>query len=323
MQYRLILLPLLGISCFLALLALKPTIFAQEDHPIPSVEWLGNGEIAVDSEWILDPSSGKFKATMACPPRSTCAKAPSGNLRAALQDSITVKAGPMDSEVAALTDIPLWVTIPEDADEPDKYELINIETAMAWVGNETLFVNQRNRDTAEVKCRTLDANSGTWSDFEDHCIEPTGSSLASIDSGPNGLLAVYSSSEGTPFVQIYRRDPETGLADLELHAMNLYQGSLRVHFLKDAKQIALSSPCDLTTGGDTQPCGAATEKPASSLYSWSLSPSEPPQSLDRDIPTDAAIDPSDITTLAVPVPGGVCLRTSGQIDRCFDLPAKQ
>ena len=301
---------------------------------VPSLTWQGNGQIRVatrNDAWLFDPTSGEFDTTFQCPPGRICSFSWSGKHVAVHGDTILHDSplfgdgagftyGAVESPLSGRQSVPLWIVIPDDSFEPDKDELFT-DTTMTWLDDVTLLSDQRNFRIGESACRTFDTASRKWSKLPGYCLSTKGTNLAGFVPGPDGLLAVFSSSEGAGEIDIFRWSSETGLTALSFPDAPTYRSIATVHFLTASERVLVSSPCTLLHGEGEPSCAEDfMESEGWNLYSWRPSNPEIFTLIRNDLPRGAVIDPADETRVAWPVPDGFCVRRDAQEERCFDLP---
>jgi len=87
----------------------------------------------------------------------------------------TIEIGPLEGPISQKLSFGPWVKIPEQRfkdknNDIDKYIQQNIETKMFWLSDFLLFVNQRNQDTQEIICKTLNIYTLKWQTIASNCI---------------------------------------------------------------------------------------------------------------------------------------------------------
>ncbi|HLM46304.1 MAG TPA: hypothetical protein VK458_20705, partial [Myxococcaceae bacterium] len=170
--------------------------------------------------------------------------------------------------------------------------------------------------TEEPRCALFDTRVSQWRPVVS-CPSGGVQSGTRIEPGPEGWLAITSSSEGVEYLRLTRYDVEKGQANTALDYTLFPTGSIQVQFSLDGGRIDLSTDCQLQ---EERPCLNADGEHWR-LYSWLV----PEQKL--------VLVRDDLTHPVLPSPGGewwawlqrdrvVCLAdpVSLEHERCFPLP---
>jgi hypothetical protein len=291
---------------------------------IPSLKWIMRGSrLLVNGRWVLEPSTGKLTAL----PYETAQALPNGGLRS-LRRSFSwdgervvlwtpqeFSYGPALSALTGPVAIPSLLKPLTDADTG---EPIPPGQALFWVSPHHILVEEFDpTSNEEPRCALFDTRVSQWRPVV-HCPSGGVQSGTQIEPGPDGWLAITSSTEGVGYLRLTRYDVEKGQADTPALDYTLFPtGSLQVQFSLDGRRIDLLTDCQLQ---NERPCLSADGENWR-LYSW-LVP-EQKLGLVRD----------GLTHSILPSPGGeswawllpdrvVCLADPVSLDhkRCFRLP---
>ncbi|MDY6991165.1 MAG: hypothetical protein SVR94_00975 [Pseudomonadota bacterium] len=285
----------------------------------PQLEWLMDGTLLVsqrwpNQKWLFEPKQKRFNLL----PYSTEFKriniSLSGKKIIVYDEEENFRFGSILGPLSEPLPIPTWVVLqPLPSEDIDKYIQLNRQTRFFWISDKTLFVNQINHHTAEIKCRLFDISKKTWSQFIDNCISSNGAHIGRISRGLHDFLVVYSTAEGVLQVSIYKWTLEKGLQDIQFPDFNLYKGDMAVHFDENSSSnVYLTTPCLLERTlekGNQFPCqGVSLEESAWRLYSWKPNKdNSPPILIKTDLPPFAIPSPLNHEIMAWPQFGVVCV----------------
>ncbi|MFT4626489.1 MAG: hypothetical protein ACI8PZ_005166, partial [Myxococcota bacterium] len=258
----------------IALLCALATAEPLSDHA--EIHWSPDGTAVYVSGWRHTPADGAW--TRVHEGRGRLALSPSGK-PAWIDDTVVhlVDPSPRALELRRL--------VPPEG---------HVNTAGYWLDDGHLYVHQsRPYDGGDEGCAVIDVASGAHSMPPGGCIEPDMSIAWRFARGPEGLVAVFSASEGVPVVQIIRYTPEAGPSGELGPSVDLYaSGLLDVVFAPDGGSAWLVTSCALDRV--ERPCATASGSEAAGwwVHRWGFE--------DRRLEGDATV----ISTRAVLGPDG-------------------
>jgi hypothetical protein len=196
-------------------------------------------------------------------------------------------------------------------------EALRPDQALFWVSPHHLLLEEFDpTSNEEPRCALFDTQVSQWHPVE-NCPSGGVQSGTRIEPGPDGWLAITSSTEGVEYLLLTRYDVEKGQTDTTLDYTLFPTGSIQVQFSLDGRRIDLSTDCQLQ---EERPCLNADGEHWR-LYSWLV----PEQKL--------VLVRDGLTHPVLPSPAGeswawlqrdraVCLAdpVSLEHERCFHLP---
>lgn len=183
-----------------------------------------------------------------------------------------------------------WLKIPQlispqsfDDEEEEPY----VSSWASWLDEEHLMVVQRG-DMARLGCQVYDVAKRSWGAAG--CPPMTMSELAAILAGPAGRLAVVSSGEGHPDINLVTWSASGGfIAPQVAMRVELYPvEQVSLSFSNDPERVWLLSPCALDLEGGCRNSPELAADAPQKLHVWSER--EGMKRLREDVATGAVYD---------------------------------
>lgn len=305
----------------------KSSVTETAGSPI-TLSWSADGSrLAVNGRFTLDVRSGLF-TSLPCPPeRGDCA-------------GRTLTFSPDAKEVLSIDDDLLSVDMTETgqqlqariprwaASNVAEDDLFNVAF---WLSPQTVFVQQSDRQgRAAPTCRLVDlsreapggAPALRWRAESNQCFEPSFALLTAVDTGPNDLLVLHSTSEGSAALNVVRYTPERGQMPVKMPEVLLKGGVASVSFERDGSAIYIVTPCTLaeTPDADAPWCDDSSDQPNWRLYRRPIG-SASTELRRSDLPPDAVRHPTE-DRFAWPDAGAICIGDPRDrvASRCYPSP---
>jgi hypothetical protein len=270
--------------------------------------------------WLLDPATGSFTPL----PYSTVELAEGGGrlvLQTALSpsgESIALSDGKMLRRGAVGGPLEAPLAIPALLPSAGGGQERPLRSTLFWLSERLLGLYQVDLDAGEgPRCAVLSSGGHAWSALAD-C--PAGSffQLWSVESGPQGWLALTSGAEGGAAMNLVRHVPDRKPSFEQEFSISLGpDGELHTRFALHPVRLYLTTPCVLERE-QPPPCEDVDRDAAWRLYAWE-GPGSRPVLKRQDLPPGAMPHPSG-DRWAWPEQRRLCVGgTSGKVE-CFSVP---
>lgn len=231
------------------------------NYPQRELQRFDNGSVLLysrdqEQQWLLNTRSFKISKLPYSTKEHQVSASESGD-NIAVYDRYGFRFGPINGPLSKVIAIPVWLEPPQDTDKSaNEYWIYNEEVQLAWVSENKILVNQRNRETGETACKIYMTESSRWGNSAIHCIESNYNINKLHYSQTQKQMVIYGSVEGAPMVSKIHWDMATGAKDSGFPDFDLLYGVLYVHFLKSSSKYGLTTPCRLDRKDRTEkrPC---------------------------------------------------------------------
>jgi len=260
----------------------------QEPHWV-----LGGARLMVAGRWLLNPATGDFTLL----PYSTLqpmngggplvlqtAFSPRGE-RIAVSDGQTVRQGPVSGPLEPPLEIPSF--LPPSGSNHER----QLRNAFFWLSEQQLGLYQMDLETAEeARCALLEAGSDRWSVIPT-CPSASFFQVWTVESGPQGWLALSSGAEGTTGLSLVRYVASHPPSFAEPLSFSFSpEGEFHAQFATNAVRLHLTTPCVLERE-QTRLCEGVDTQGPWRLYTWE-GPGSRPTLRRQDLPSRAVPHPS-------------------------------
>ena len=254
--------------------------------------------------FILDSGSGRYQKL---PYSGQVLDFSPGSRSVVVQRASTFLTGPIQGPLGKPVEIPILLKN-EDKLKGWSLEMIRSNTLIIWLSENRLLLLQRDHLGIHGACRIYDVGKQRWLKPPGGCPDGSYNKINGFERGPDNLLAVYSSGEGHPAVNMVAYTPEGIEKKLKVPEFDLYpSGPLTVSFYADRSRLFFLTTCHL---GKKRPCvkGDGTFHEFTDpwrLYAWH-SKENATKLVHAGLPVQA-IYSARKNLLAWPGPGKVCI----------------